>query len=318
MCNGNLMVFKHAISNNPAVSNQDLLVVDVLPADFPHIDELNQIKLDLNKIPGYLQEGLTRCYSMVALNAPLPPYDLDEIIAGLTLDASSLPRTPHTPSRNTPFTATTYTYYSPGRSGVSNAWSEAGHATQGVSHSSVRAVAKSKPRHPKSKAYVVFHGLCVGVFKKWCVSQDDVVNATSSVSSALQQGYASRAAAQAAYTLVQANDWTCVLPTMHSSFAAPTGLTREPRADSELLFPPERNDRCVECQLNVLGVQGAVYDSASSYQEAQLKFINVGTVVRSVEAAAVQDIAKSENLEHSYGNLAHSPCESGALTTHFR
>jgi hypothetical protein len=69
------------------------------------------------------------------------------------------------------------------------------------------------------------------------------VNATSGVSSALQQGYASRAAAQAAYTLAQANDWTCVLPTTRSSFAAPTGLTREPRADSELLFPPERNDR---------------------------------------------------------------------------
>ncbi|KAJ7718103.1 hypothetical protein B0H14DRAFT_3521806 [Mycena olivaceomarginata] len=307
MCNGNLMVFKHAISNNPAVSNQDLPVVDVLPADFLHVDELmglrsvafriNQIKSDLDKTPGYLQEGLTRCYSisMVALNAPLPLYDLDEIIASLILDdpptsrtpppsyrshlppsspASSPPRTPHTPSRNAPSTATIYTYCSPGKSGVSNAWSEAGHATQGVSHSSVHAVAKSNPRRPKSKAYVVFRGLRVGVFEKW----DNVVNATSGVSCALQQGYTSCAAAQAAYALAQANDWTCVFPTTRSSFAAPTGLTREPR-DSELLCPRERNDRwyivyCgvhpgvfathVECQLNVLGVQAAVYDRTES------------------------------------------------------
>ncbi|KAJ7825877.1 hypothetical protein B0H14DRAFT_3468118 [Mycena olivaceomarginata] len=242
---------------------------------------------------------------MVALNAPLPLYDLDKIIASLTLDdpptsrtpppsyrshlppsspASSPLRTLHMPSCNTPSTATTYTYCSPGKSGVSNVWSEAGHATQGVSHSSVRAVAKSNPRRPKSKAYIVFRGLRVGVFEKW----DDVVNATSGVSCALQQGYASRAAAQAAYALAQANDWTCVLPTTCSSFAAPTGLTREPR-DSKLLCPHERNDHWyvvywgvhpgvfathVECQLNVLGVQAAVYDSASSYQEARLKFID--------------------------------------------
>ncbi|KAJ7847101.1 hypothetical protein B0H14DRAFT_2583748 [Mycena olivaceomarginata] len=260
-CNGNLMVFKHAISNNPAVSNQDLPVVDILPADFLHVDELNQIKSDLDKTPGYLQEGLTRCYSisMVTLDPPLPLYDLDEIIASLTLDdpptsrtpppsyrshlppsspASSPPWTPHMPSRNAPSTATTYTYCSPGKSGVSNAWSEAGHATQGVLHSSVRAVAKSNPRRPKSKAYVVFRGLHVGVFEKW----DDVMNATSGASCTLQQGYASRAAAQAVYALAQANDWTCVLPTTRSSFAAPTGLTREPR-DSELLCPRERNDR---------------------------------------------------------------------------
>ncbi|KAJ7792186.1 hypothetical protein B0H14DRAFT_2624172 [Mycena olivaceomarginata] len=256
-CNGNLMVFKHTISNNPAVSNQDLPVVDVLPADFLHIDELNQIKLDLDKTTRYLREGLTRCYSMVTLDTPLPLYDLDKIIAGLTLDASSLSWTPRTPSCNAPSTATTYIYYSPGRSGVSNAWSEAGHATQGVSHSSVHAVAKSNPRHPKSKAYIVFRGLHVGVFENWCISQ---------------WGYASRAAAQAAFTLAQANNWTCVLPTTCSSFAAPTGLTWEPRADNKLLCPHERNDRCVECQLNVLGVQGAVYDSTSSYQEARLKF----------------------------------------------
>lgn len=39
-CKGNLMVIKHAASDDPNISNQDLPVVDVVPQDFLHVDEL--------------------------------------------------------------------------------------------------------------------------------------------------------------------------------------------------------------------------------------------------------------------------------------
>lgn len=120
-----------------------------------------------------------------------PVLDLNEIIASLSLDDSpppsgstrvapitppprysALPGTPAAvPGPSTPpsTSQTVYSFRSPGRSAISSNWSEAGAATQGSSHSQVRAIRKSHTRRPSPQAYTIFRGLATGVFDSWFV-----------------------------------------------------------------------------------------------------------------------------------------------------
>ncbi|KAJ7802507.1 hypothetical protein B0H14DRAFT_2614231 [Mycena olivaceomarginata] len=190
----------------------------------------------------------------------VPVFDLDEIIASLSLEDSSpasvptgitpttppprysvLPSIPTAiPAPSTPpsTSRTTYSFHSPGHSGVSNDWSEAGAATQGSPRSHVRAIRRSRMRRPSPQAYTVFRGLATGVFESW----EEVEPLTSGVRFALQQGYATRAQAEEAYQVAVARGWTC---------------------DSAA---------CVECALNVLGIQRSRDEKVATYAEALEKF----------------------------------------------
>ncbi|KAJ7201936.1 hypothetical protein B0H12DRAFT_1244119 [Mycena haematopus] len=246
----------------------------------------------------------------MAANDSVPLYDLDELLAGLSLEdetstscfstrsphlaPSSLPSisVPPPPAPKTPScppwrsSATVYAFTTPAESGTTTQWSEAGTLTQGSPQSSVRLLYKRKRSRPKRVAYVVFHGVRIGVFDQWA----DVQDATNGVPFALHQGYSTRAGAEAAFELAQTNNWTCVLaswfPKLISSSLAPTPVRHESGGDQRLcerepdapwyvvyrgVNPGIFSTQYVECQLNVLGISGAVYESVPTYAEARRK-----------------------------------------------
>ncbi|KAJ7197312.1 hypothetical protein B0H12DRAFT_1245072 [Mycena haematopus] len=121
----------------------------------------------------------------------------------------------------------------------------------------------------------------------WYSAVADVQAVTNGVPFALHQGYSTRAAAEAAFELAQANNWTCVLaswfPVLISGSLAPKPVGHESGRD-ERLCERERDAPWyvvyrgvnpgvfathVECQLNVLGISGAVYESIPTYAEAR-------------------------------------------------
>ncbi|KAJ7432250.1 hypothetical protein B0H11DRAFT_2260906 [Mycena galericulata] len=173
--------------------------------------------------------------------SPLPVYDIDEILANLTLEENSdrevepqprrLPTSarsskpgkptlkqprplsnerPVTPPRQAqrdtdppPYsTPTLYRFSSPAKSGITADWSEAGHATK--AGGSVHAVHKAPKRRGTKAAYVVFRGRSIGVKRTW----EEVDDATTAFRFALQQGYKSFATAEAAFQHALEKGWT--------------------------------------------------------------------------------------------------------------
>ncbi|KAJ7890039.1 hypothetical protein B0H13DRAFT_1887747 [Mycena leptocephala] len=145
---------------------------------------------------------------------PLPCYDIDEILANLTLDdlPSDRPRknrkkpTPARPS--TPPSVPVCASSSPALYCVetpTHTKSEAGNATQGTPHTHVKAVRKQTKRRGTRAAYVVFRGDPVGVFRSWAEAK----SATDGLRFSLHQGYDSFEEAVAAFEFAQRQAWTC-------------------------------------------------------------------------------------------------------------
>ncbi|KAJ7175548.1 hypothetical protein C8R46DRAFT_1030589 [Mycena filopes] len=177
----------------------------------------------------------------------VPLYDLDEIIATLTLDEiplctrrtkpppppySILPRTP-SPAISCPAPAVPvpavpvpavpaphpqvpasrvspaphYVYRSPVQAGSSQDWSEAGHATQGTPHAHVRRLGLRLKSRSRTGKFKVYV-VFRGRFIGVFDLWDDVVAATSGFRFALQQGYSSRQDAELAYQFAETHGWT--------------------------------------------------------------------------------------------------------------
>ncbi|KAJ7093634.1 hypothetical protein C8R43DRAFT_964568 [Mycena crocata] len=182
-----------------------------------------------------------------------PLYDLDEIIANLTLEETILPRRPKSrpksrrnstiiqppappppaspvkPKPSPPVTPVTsprreklYEYSSPSDSGLTRHWSKAGSTTQGKAGSQVRVLEQVRLPSSKKVAYVVYRGTDVGVKDSWA----EVRRATERVRFAIHQGYASRAQAVAAFDRAHGNGWTCASGTWSTAPVDPDSAPR--------------------------------------------------------------------------------------------
>ncbi|KAJ7247448.1 hypothetical protein B0H12DRAFT_1072958 [Mycena haematopus] len=228
---------------------------------------------------------------MVTPNAPLdsdavPLYDLDEILANLSLDDTTPP--PLTPSppvtpvqtgaRSVPVTPsltsrTVYAVTSPGRSELFEDWSAAGSSVHRTPQSHVQAVRHAKQRgNKKSVAYVVFRGRAVGVFDSW----PEAKAATDGVRFALHQGYPTREQATRAYDYAHRKGWTSdslawtAGPVPSAAAPLPSGQNSWRRA---ALAECHENDPCLECALNVLGIKNSLHEKVVGLKEARAKFL---------------------------------------------
>ncbi|KAJ6476567.1 hypothetical protein DFH09DRAFT_1342449 [Mycena vulgaris] len=212
-------------------------------------------------------------------STPWPLYNLDEIIANLTLEeqepkSDSLHPSPSTPRTTAP---TIYRYSTPHTRTYTPDSSEAGHATQGTA-GHVRVVQRAhRPRRVKAKAYVVFRGTKIGVFESW----DSVC-----------EGYPTRQDAERAFKLADDNGWTycsgsarppppsiahAPLPILPHAPLPPSALVARRHGDPWYVVYAGVNPGVfasyVECALNVLGIHNAVHESVlGGYKAAWAKF----------------------------------------------
>ncbi|KAJ7429657.1 hypothetical protein B0H11DRAFT_2265143 [Mycena galericulata] len=142
---------------------------------------------------------------------PSPPPTSNPPIAHTPPPAyPAQPVAPHTPTPSGPM----YYYESPNGSGYTPSWAHAASETQGVAGARVHAVQKrEKKRGPKKKAYVVFLGRRVGVYRSW----SQVEPLVSGVSNAIHRGYGTVEAAEAAYGYARSRHWIRVSDTWPAS-----------------------------------------------------------------------------------------------------
>ncbi|KAJ7849476.1 hypothetical protein B0H13DRAFT_1906154 [Mycena leptocephala] len=180
---------------------------------------------------------------------------------------------------------TIYHFESPTRRGCTTEWSVAGSATQGVAHAHVHAVQTGARRQKTSKAaYVVFCGLRVGAFMTWRETSHLVTRVRNSI----YRGYPSVAEAHAAFDYASARSWVRV-----SGAPAVAAIPQlpQPTHGADRTNPLNGNvsgsDRWyivyhgitpgvyrshLECQLNTLGVRGALHESVIGRSVALAKY----------------------------------------------
>ncbi|KAJ7028761.1 hypothetical protein C8F04DRAFT_1265720 [Mycena alexandri] len=223
---------------------------------------------------------------------PYPASEFDRILEGLSrLDIGEIP-----PSSPSPPTAL-YRYTSPARSGYTHDWDEAAEATQGVAQGhSIRLATPTTPtrkrRNGKKNGYAVFYGTVPGAYATW----QEVKPLVDSISHSLYQGYASLAAAHAAFDYAARRSWTrvCGAPSSPPPGTAPIPSLPEPVGMLERPNPlhggdgaSERGRRwyvvysgitpgvyqsSLECSLNIVGLSCPVFDSWDSKALAIAKF----------------------------------------------
>ncbi|KAJ7646085.1 hypothetical protein DFH06DRAFT_1136231 [Mycena polygramma] len=299
-CRGNLVVIKHTHPDGGLVANQNLPVLDINEGDIPHIDELLGSQAIRPSSPSGLEHRPCRRIGRLSV----PCYDIDEIFASLTLEerrraSPPAPRTrpppqsppapatppppPATPpprysrradvtgvpSRSSgaippPRTPTTpaatsssadpqvYVFHTPTRCGRTTAWSEAANATQGIPNSTVHGSPRSKRRGGKK-----------------AVAETEA--ATSGVRFALQQGYSSKERARDAFEIAQANGWTCASDSW-SAIPVSSSLAPKPWPQQTMLSSREDSDPCLECALNVLGIESQAHERVPTLEAAQENF----------------------------------------------
>ncbi|KAJ7926728.1 hypothetical protein B0H13DRAFT_2313225 [Mycena leptocephala] len=245
-----------------------------------------------------------------ALDAP-DEYDdplFNALIANLNLCDVQLPISagtppPRTPSpRPPPYSATAHTFpsirprtytcrpviyhvVSPSQQGYTSEWSLAGSATQGVRGGHVRTVASPRQKQrTKKAAYVVFCGRRPGVYRLWSETESCV----SGVSCCIFRGYATVEAAEAAFAYALARSWTRVsdssivtaIPALPQPLPENSGAN--PLHGTEALdnrwynvyrgICPGVYRSHLECQLNTVGVRGALHESVVGRATAFAKY----------------------------------------------
>ncbi|KAJ7251187.1 hypothetical protein B0H12DRAFT_1234256 [Mycena haematopus] len=220
----------------------------------------------------------------------VPLYDLDEIIANLTLEDEPrvIPSAPSTPTRPSLASRTVYKVSSPTAETLVEDWSAAGTATQRTPQTRTTAVRKARtPRGPKRLAYTVFRGRTIGVFDTWVEAEA----ATSGMRFALHQGYSTRQQAEDAFAFAQGKGWTCESATWTavpvSSADAPQPVLDPTGPRSPLAAQRKTGDpwyvvyagvnpgifpTSLECALNVLGIKNALHEKVLGFREAREKF----------------------------------------------
>ncbi|KAJ6462541.1 hypothetical protein C8R45DRAFT_1220536 [Mycena sanguinolenta] len=216
------------------------------------------------------------------LTFPLPRFRARYVGALNTPTAATVP----TPER-------LYAYESPTRRGQTPHWSEAGAATQGIPHASVRAVSGPKKRKKggKSHAYVVFVGIQCGVFLFWA----EVEPLVSRVPNSIFRGYRTLREASAAYAYAQERGWTRLSQTSAAPIPAlpqpldsgSTDTSINPLHGNETLddrwfivyrgITPGVYRSHLECQLNTLGLPNALHESIVGKPQALAKYADAVT-----------------------------------------
>ncbi|KAJ7154959.1 hypothetical protein C8R43DRAFT_1126344 [Mycena crocata] len=185
-----------------------------------------------------------------------------------------------------PSSDTVYRFQSPSISGSTREWSIAGNATQGVPGGRVYVVqSPSKKRGPKKAVFVVFCGTRYGVFLTWRETEPLV----SGVRNCIFRGYWTLREAEAAFAYAHARGWTRVadpnsvsvipvLPQPDASAAGDNPLNGDNDTHDDRWFvvysgiAPGVYRSHLECQLNTLGVRGALHESITGKSAALAKF----------------------------------------------
>ncbi|KAJ7895683.1 hypothetical protein B0H13DRAFT_2338759 [Mycena leptocephala] len=168
-----------------------------------------------------------------------------------------------------------YQYESPTRRGYTTKWSVAGTATQGVPGGYVHVVGAPPPTQnkPKFAAYVVFSGRRVGVFSTWREAESLV----KGVSKCIFRGYKTTAEARAAFAYASERSWVRVIgapiaaaipvlpqPVVVADGTNPLNGTEDFDGKWYVVYrgiTPGVYRSHLECQLNTVGVRGALHQS---------------------------------------------------------
>ncbi|KAJ7080882.1 hypothetical protein C8R43DRAFT_1143053 [Mycena crocata] len=182
--------------------------------------------------------------------------------------------------------STMYGVSSPTMEGYTDQWSSAGFATQGVAGSHVQIIQGGRSGNSGRKAaYVIFCGYQYGVFLTWAETKPLV----SGVSNCIFRGYATVAEAQAAFDYAVERSWVrkCDSHVTAAIATLPRPTTFATAEHNPLNGATMTNNQWyivyrgitpgvyrshLECQLNTLGVSGALYESVKGYALAQSKF----------------------------------------------
>ncbi|KAJ7508855.1 hypothetical protein B0H11DRAFT_1901640 [Mycena galericulata] len=190
-----------------------------------------------------------------------------------------------------------YRYQSPTSSGYTPDWEFAAAQTQGVpGGKTLRIPKKTGSRHSKG-GYAVFVGKKIGAFSRW----DDVEPLVLGIPNALHQGYTTFDDALAAFAYARERSWTRVCAARPSSpgavmpaQAVATVCLPTPTSYTDALNPlhghnpdtgrkrlwyivyrgitPGVYQSSLECQLNTVGIPGAVHDSCDDKMDAINRF----------------------------------------------
>ncbi|KAJ7156554.1 hypothetical protein C8R43DRAFT_1125749 [Mycena crocata] len=152
---------------------------------------------------------------------------------------------------------TVYRFESPTQEGHTYSWSRAGVATQGVPNAFVREVQTGTANKSRGKkvAYVVYCSIRTGVFRSWRETQPLV----NGVSNCIYRGYTSLAQAEAAFSYALQRSWPI------TSTADPTNPINGSETCDDKWYvvyhgiTPGVYRSHLECQLNTLGVRGALH-----------------------------------------------------------
>ncbi|KAJ6518049.1 hypothetical protein C8R47DRAFT_1062603 [Mycena vitilis] len=226
---------------------------------------------------------------------PPPPYDEDAAeLARMLEDLNLVDRRPRyaTPPRLTPI----YSVQTPSTSGVTDSWSEAAAATQGVPGASPRRLHPKSRKKAKSKAYVVFFGVVPGAYRLW---YEEVAPLVLGVPGSIYHGYPSVPQAVAAFEYARARGWTRAVPSRSSCVVLSTSTTAIPRLPAPARPTDDPNPLHTELDgrwyvvycgitpgvyqssLNIVGLSCVAHESFSTQEEAFSSFqdaVEAGTV----------------------------------------
>ncbi|KAJ7469739.1 hypothetical protein B0H11DRAFT_2238184 [Mycena galericulata] len=187
---------------------------------------------------------------------------------------------------------TLYRFQSPTSQGVTPDWSLAGAATQGVANSTVRVIQTGGRRQQKARskkagtkaAYAVFCGLRFGVFLTWREVEPLVIG----VSCSIFRGYKTVQEARAAFDYALQRSW---VRTCHSAVTCAIPALPRPAAELDEENPLNGTETLddkwfivyrgivpgvyrshLECQLNTMGVSGALHESVLGKSAALAKY----------------------------------------------
>ncbi|KAJ7840773.1 hypothetical protein B0H13DRAFT_2366056 [Mycena leptocephala] len=200
------------------------------------------------------------------------------------------PRTPSppSPSQHLPSNSPSqlYLYSSPGERRLTEDWSEAAHATIGVSNGNSKRLTPRSRHSTSIGAYAVFFGRIPGTYGHW----DQAAPLTQNVRRVLFQGYKTLEDAEAAYNYAAARSWTGVCSTTSTPTPSSRLLRHQmptPIDDEVTISPlhygtwytvykgvePGVYQSFLECGLHTAGLLGSTYDSADDEATARARFV---------------------------------------------
>ncbi|KAJ7805681.1 hypothetical protein B0H14DRAFT_3770868 [Mycena olivaceomarginata] len=225
---------------------------------------------DSDELPARLRSMTLTSQANVSSNPP--PY---QRTAPLSMPSGLLP---------------VYQYSAPTEQRLTNLWSEAGAASQGVPGGHVHIVTQHRAGTARrGKRYVVFHGLQCGVYDSWNITKPLV----HGVSGALHRSYPTPELAHAAFDYAAARSWTRVIdPTGASHDRAipylpqPVFTVNIPSSMEPNPLHPGENIQDNKWYIVYKGICPGVY---RSYLESQLN-------VKGISAATHESVAGTKDF----------------------